>query len=78
MRAMRCCRQMADSAVSTAVAVRNPQSWVGEMDNLAEDMGLDHSTHMAAHTQPPITLVLGDPMSLHIHAHTHTYINISK
>lgn len=52
------------------VAVRNPQSWVGEMDNLAEDMGLDHSTHMAAHTQPSITLVPGDPMSLHIHIHT--------
>lgn len=69
---------MADSTASTAVAVRNPQSWVGEMDNLAEDMDLDHSTHMAAHTQPPITLVLGDPMSLHMHAHTHTYINISK
>lgn len=78
MCAVRCCRGMADSTASTAVAVRNPQSWVGEMDNLAEDMSLDHSTHMAAHTQPPITLGPGDPMSLHIHALTHTYINISK
>lgn len=67
---------MADCTASPAVAVRNPQNWVGEMNNLSEDMGLDHSTHMAAHTQPPITL--GDPMSLHIHAHTHTYINIRK
>lgn len=73
MCAVQCCGAMADSAASTAVAVRNPQSWVGEMDNLAEDMGLDHSTHMAAYMQPPITLVLGNPMSLHMHViHIHT------
>lgn len=78
MCAVRCCRGTADSAASTAVAVRNPQSWVEEMGNLAEDVGLDHSTSMAAHTQPSIAIVPGDPTSLHIHAHTRTYINISK